>query len=108
MGRPQFNIKINVSRIEKEHLYKGKSTYLDCAVFELDNPDEYGNTHVIYQSVSKEARESGVKGKIIGNMKPLNAPQQRQQRPQQQRPTGRQTTNRPPPQSDTNDDDFEF
>lgn len=69
MSRP-ITLKINVTRILKEHLYAGKNgKYLDLAVWpNKDGPDQYGNTHFVCQSVSKEAREQGVKGPIIGNL----------------------------------------
>lgn len=62
-------IKIDLKRIDQSKCFKGKNgtVYLDAIVFDNDEPDQYGNTQVIYQSVSKEERERGVKGKIIGN-----------------------------------------
>lgn len=63
-------LKINCSKILKEHLFAGKNgKYLDIVIFENREPDQYGNTHTVYQGVSKAARESGVKGPIIGNAK---------------------------------------
>ena len=63
--------KINVSRIEKEHLFSGKNgKYLDLVIWENKNgPDQYGNTHFICQGISREAREAGQRGPIIGNLK---------------------------------------
>ena len=71
-----ITFKIDVTKILKEHLYKGeKGTYLDCAVFACRNGvDKYGNTHVVVQSLSKEAREKGEKGPMIGSLRvPGNA-----------------------------------
>lgn len=70
--------KINVTRILKEHMFKGKAgTYLDIALHEnKDGPDQYGNDGFVTQSVSKEAREAGEKGPIIGNWKKLETRQQ--------------------------------
>jgi hypothetical protein len=67
--KPTATIKINVTRILKDHLYQGKNgKYLDLALWpNKDGADQYGNTHFVTQSVSKAARESGVKGPIIGN-----------------------------------------
>lgn len=69
MARP-ITLKINVTRILKEHLYAGKSgKYLDMVAWpNKDGPDQYGNTHMVCQSVSKEAREQGIKGPIVGNL----------------------------------------
>lgn len=63
--------KINVTRILKKHLFEGKNgKYLDLVIWENKNgPDQYGNTHTICQGISKEAREAGDRGPIIGNMK---------------------------------------
>jgi hypothetical protein len=70
MNKPHTG-KINVTKILKEHLFKGeKGTYLDIAIWpNKDGADEWGNTHYVTQSVSKEARERGEKGAIIGNLK---------------------------------------
>lgn len=83
--------KINVSRILKQHLYQGKNgKYLDLVIWENRNgPDQYGNTHTVCQSVSKEARERGEKGPIIGNLKmetTASRPQQRSPQPNPPKP----------------------
>jgi len=70
MSKPIF-LKINVMRIDKSKLFPGKNgaQYLDAVMWEMDQPDQYGNTHRIVQSVSREERDRGVKGAIIGNGK---------------------------------------
>lgn len=78
--------KIDVKKIDKALLFEGKKgTYLDVVFFEnRDGEDEYGNSGFIAQGVSKEARESGVKGPIIGNWrggKQKQAPAKQAQRP---------------------------
>lgn len=63
-------LKINLSKIDKERLFKGaKGTYLDATAFLEDSEDQYGNHGMISQDVSKEERTSGVKGAILGNVK---------------------------------------
>jgi len=63
-------IKIDVTKIDKERLFQGaKGTYLDAVVFLEDEEDQYGNNGMITQQVSKEERQSGVKGNILGNVK---------------------------------------
>lgn len=60
--------KIDVLKIDKSKLFKGaKGTYLDIALIETPN-GQYGD-YMIVQSVSKEEREAGVKGAILGNAK---------------------------------------
>ena len=62
--------KMDVTKIDKARLFKGaKGTYLDFALMEHDQPDQYGNDFMVVQSVSKEERLKGVKGAILGNGK---------------------------------------
>lgn len=107
-------LKIDVTQIEKARLFQGKKgTYLDATVFiDVDNKDQYENNGMITQDVSKEEKDSGVKGPILGNvqvfwrddnnqnqqannqaMNRQQAPQQRQQQapPQQQAPQQQQS-----------------
>ena len=90
-------IKLDVSKIDKNRLFKGaKGTYLDATVFiDVDQKDQYDNNGFIAQDVSKEEREQGVKGPIVGNVQVFwkgegkqqqsqPAQQQYQQQPQQQ------------------------
>ena len=61
-------VKVNVTKIDKERLFKGKSgTYLDLVL--IDKPDEYGNDGFVCQSITKEEREKGIKLPIIGSWK---------------------------------------
>ena len=105
MSKIRVSLKIDVSKIDKARLFSGqKGTYLDATVFiDIDLLDQYGNSGMITQDVSKEEKDSGVKGPILGNvqvfwrddnnqpqqannqaMNRQQAPQQRQQAPQQQ------------------------
>jgi hypothetical protein len=63
--------KINASRIDKNHMFKGeKGTYVDLVLFEnKGGPDQYGNDGFVTQGISKEARDRGEKGPISGNWK---------------------------------------
>jgi len=65
-----ISISIDVTKIEKQRLFTGKKgTYLDAVLIETPN-SEYGD-YMIVQSVSKEEREQGVKGNILGNAKSI-------------------------------------
>ena len=66
-----IGLKINVSNIDKNRLFKGeKGTYLDITLLEnREGPDKYGNDFIVVQDVTKEEREKGVKGPILGNGK---------------------------------------
>ncbi len=69
---PNYNLKIDVTKILKEHLFHGKNgaKYLDITLWEnRDGEDQYGNTHMAVQSIPKELRDAGQKGPILGNAK---------------------------------------
>lgn len=80
-------------------LYKGaKGTYLDVILRET--PDgEYGDW-MICQSVSKQAREAGERGAILGNGKNMGG-QRPAQKPAERPPA-------PPPSRDLAEDDPPF
>ena len=97
MSKIALSLKIDVSKIDKARLFSGqKGTYLDATIFvELAELDQYGNSGMITQDVTKEEKAQGVKGNILGNGKVFwvengQAPQPQgqggyqQQAPQQQ------------------------
>ena len=105
MANKPITIKIDVTKIAKLHLYKGqKGTYLNCVVWPNKNgPDQNGNTHYIRQEVSREAREAGEKGPIIGN---LALPEQ--QKPRSLGPVVRQASPEGPLDGSFDDEDIPF
>jgi len=97
MAKVGVSIKLDVTKIDKARLFQGqKGTYLDATVFiDIDELDQFGNSGMITQDVSKEEKQSGVKGNILGNVKlfwkdtgsnqqQYGAPQQQPQQPQPQ------------------------
>jgi len=88
-------VKLNVSQIDKARLFKGnKGVYLDATVFiDIDQKDQYDNNGMITQDITKEEKDNGVQGNILGNVQVFwsdsntQAPQQQggfqQQQPQQ-------------------------
>ena len=65
-----MELSIDVTKIDKTKLFKGKKgTYADLQVFVSDQTDDWGNNGMITQAVTKEERESGIKGAILGNCK---------------------------------------
>ena len=97
MSKIALSLKIDVSKIDTARLFSGqKGTYLDATIFvELAELDQYGNSGMITQDVTKEEKAQGVKGNILGNGKVFwvedgQAPQPQaqggyqQQAPQQQ------------------------
>lgn len=87
MSKIGISVRIDVTKIDKARLFKGeKGTYLDLTTFvDLDNKDQYDNNGFIAHSVSKEEREQGVQGAILGNVKVFyqNGQQSGQNAPQQ-------------------------
>lgn len=64
--------KIDVTKIDKNRLFQGKNgaKYLDVLLQEVTD-DRFGNDFRVVQQVSKEEREKGVRGEILGNAKYL-------------------------------------
>lgn len=76
-----LNIKIDVTKILKEHLFTGKNgaKYLDLTVWQnRDGVDQYGNSHMVVQALPKELRDQGQKGPILGNGKTFGQQQSSQ------------------------------
>lgn len=90
MAKLGISIKIDVTKIDKDRLFKGaKGTYLDLTTFiDTENEGQFGDHGFISQSTSKEEREQGVRTPILGNctvffsdlgqLQPQQEPQQQQ------------------------------
>lgn len=86
--RPKMRIiaiKIDCTKITKERLYPGKKggKYLSALAMELDEPDRYGNDWRIVEAVSKEERQAGKRGPILGNGKNIGGAKRQEQKPAQ-------------------------
>ncbi len=75
--------KIDVTKLDKSHFFKGqKGIYTDLMLISnKDGADQYGNDGFVSQGVSKEARDKGEKGKIVGNYKKIHRPEAPQAKP---------------------------
>lgn len=63
-------IKLNVSKIPRERIFKGKSgSYIDLDVWVNDNADQYGNDASVNIRQTKEEREAKVPKIYVGNGK---------------------------------------
>lgn len=63
-----ISVSVDVTKIDKAKLAKGK--YLNLTSFvDTDNQDKYGKNGFVTQELTKEERDSGVKGPILGNVK---------------------------------------
>ncbi|QDP63239.1 MAG: hypothetical protein Unbinned1520contig1002_37 [Prokaryotic dsDNA virus sp.] len=71
MAKIALALKINLSQIDMTRAFQGqKGQYLDATIFvNMDELDQYGNSGMITQDVSKEEKDQGVKGNILGNGK---------------------------------------
>lgn len=76
---------IDLTKIDKSKIvstdkngqpFQNGAKYLNVVVWVDDEPDQYGNTASVQQSLSKQERESGVKAKYIGNLKSNDPPTQ--------------------------------
>jgi hypothetical protein len=98
MGKIALSLKIDLAKMDMNRIFNGKNgaQYLDATIFvNMDELDQYGNSGMITQDVSKEEKQQGTKGNILGNGKVFwvengQAPQQQgqaqggyQQAPQQ-------------------------
>lgn len=93
--------KIDVTKIDKAKLFKGeKGTYLDVVLVETPN-SQYDQDYMVVQSVSKQEREAGVKGAILGNAKILG-----RNKPASQ--TTATASSQPKPSQDNLDEDVPF
>ena len=87
MSKIALGLKIDLSKMDMARIFNGKNgaQYLDATIFvEMDELDQYGNSGMITQDVSKEEKAQGTKGKILGNGKVFwiengQAPQQANQ-----------------------------
>jgi hypothetical protein len=65
--------KIDLTKIDKSRLFVSEKTgskYLDIVVF--DTPESEYADYMIVESITKEEREAGKKGTILGNLKELS------------------------------------
>ena len=69
MARP-IKIKINVTKLLKEHFFKANSgaIYVDLVAWENRTPGRYGDTHYVVQDIKKDKLPEGTKAPIVGNL----------------------------------------
>ena len=111
MSKIGVSLKIDVSKIEKARLFKGqKGVYLDATVFiDTSELDQFGNSGMITQDVSKDEKAQNVKGAILGNCKVFwSDSAQQPQQPQQQQQQQQQQPQAPGNEFNKFDDDIPF
>ena len=98
------NLKINVSKIMKEKMFKGeKGTYLDATVFlNVDEQGQYGDNGMVTQNWKGQQKGEGP---ILGSATVFwrDDNQQQRQAPQQQQRSAQQAVIMPEPVDDFDD-----
>ena len=90
MEKQLISLNLNLSLVDKARLYSGKKgKYLSAVLHLTPTTDQYGNNGFIVESVSKEERQAGQRGTILGNARIItpgadNASQAPQQAPHSQ------------------------
>ena len=66
-----INISIDVTKIDKNKIKKhtNGSQYYNIVVDEKQTPDQFNNTHTVYEAQTKEEREAKVKKNYLGSGK---------------------------------------
>ena len=60
-------LKIDVSKIDKSKIYKGKKGSYYTFTIKINDNSKFGNNIMIVEDTSKEERDAGEKGAILGN-----------------------------------------
>jgi len=98
-----ITVKIDVTKIDKKYLFEGvKGTYLDIVLFE--SKSQYAD-YTAVQGLSKELREQGVKGEILGDAKDWNKVQPAEDKPKPTQPEPEPKANEPEDYNPDLDDD---
>lgn len=99
-----IKLNINVTRIPRDKIKPGKNgKYVALVLFENKaGPDQYGNDGFVSMDVTKEEREAGQRGVIIGNWRDLS-----KSKPSE-RPAGGQSGGTTGGSSEAEDDDIPF
>lgn len=65
------NFSINIDKLEENRLFAGKkgNYYNFTSLIDLDSQGQYNDNGFIAHDVSKEERDQGIKGAIVGNVK---------------------------------------
>ena len=105
------NLSIDVKSIEKARLvnHQNGKCYLNMTVFiDPDSPDQYNQHGMITQDVSKEEKNAGTKGAILGNAKVFWKDNAQQQETGVANAYAQMSPQEPPPPLDDLDDEIPF
>lgn len=94
-----IKIQIDVSKVDKSRLYKGaKGTYLNAVL--IPTPDSQYGDYMIIEEVTREERDAGKKGTILGNGKEVKA--------RKAEPPASDFSSPPPPIDEQTEDELPF
>lgn len=70
-----ISISINLTDLPRHKITKAKNgkSYINLIVAEMKQADQYGNTHTVFVSQTKEERAANEKKSYCGNGKQLSA-----------------------------------
>ena len=98
-----ITVSIDLSKVPKEQIVeKNGKKYLNIVVDNRKEPDQYGNTHTVYMSQSKDDRTNKAPKTYIGSAKEFVFNQQ----PVQQQPVYHYDANNPPSNNEPSDIPF--
>lgn len=60
-------LKLDVSKLDKSKIYKGKKGSYYTFSIKIQDQSKFGNNIMIVDDTTKEERDAGVKGIILGN-----------------------------------------
>ena len=70
MSKIALGLKIDLSKMDMARIFNGKNgaQYLDATIFvDLEQLDQYGNSGMITQDITKEEKAQKIQGNILGN-----------------------------------------
>lgn len=84
-----MKLSLDVTKINKQRLYKGKKgTYLDLVVELKDETDQYGNNVAAWEGQTEEERKEKQNRNFLGNGKVIWESDKKEQAPAEEMPGG--------------------
>ena len=82
-----IKISIDLRKIDQSKCKAHQNGAKYCEIILMDRSDSYGNDYMVVQGVSKEDRDAGVKGAILGNGKNMGGQRLAQSAPASRPPS---------------------
>lgn len=101
-----ITIKLNVTKLQKEHFIHGKKGGIYADLILIEHPSDFGDDGFVAQSISKEERDAGERGPIVGNWRESN--KEKAPPPPRQASAPERPAPKPQPELPIEDDDIPF